>query len=82
VAMRNFWLEGRVDGRKTQISGGPQSSGGGFDLIVYQRDEGNSRAVARIMGRVVDGKLILDARTMELAANEADPNGFRVVTER
>ena len=84
MATRNFWIEGQVDGRKTQLTGGPQSSGGGFDLTVYQRDEGLSRVGVRITGRVVNGELILDVDPGAFVRNVRVENrgGFRVTTER
>ena len=84
MAMRNFWIEGQIDGRKSRITGGPQSSGGGFDLTVYQRDDGESKVGARITGRVVNGELILDVDPGAGVSNVRVENsgGFRVATER
>lgn len=42
--VRNFWIEGRVDGRSSQIATGPIRSDGGFSLSVL----------------VIDGRIILD----------------------
>jgi len=61
MAMRNFWLEGNIDGRKSPITGGPQSKDGGFRLNVRMRDNGESVVGLRIEGRVVDHQLILTA---------------------
>jgi hypothetical protein len=82
MAMRNFWIEGQIDGRKTQITGGPQGSGGGFSLVVYQRDKGASKVGVRVSGRVVNGELILDVDPGELNARVENTGNVRVVSER
>jgi hypothetical protein len=38
--VRNFWLEGSVDGRASCIGAGPRNRDGGFSLAIYQRDGG------------------------------------------
>jgi len=76
MAMRNFWIEGRVDGRKSEISGGPQSKDGGFSLVVYMRDEGTSKAAVKVEGYAdSDGRL-------HLCAKDSDGKGLEIVTER
>lgn len=50
--MRNFWLDGRIDGRKTPVTGGPRGAGGGFDLTIRVRENGESRPAVRIKGWV------------------------------
>jgi hypothetical protein len=39
-AVRNFWVAGDVDGRRSRISGGPRARDGGISLTLYQRKEG------------------------------------------
>jgi hypothetical protein len=39
-AVRNFWVEVYVDGRKTNIGTGPRCKGGGMMIEVFQRDRG------------------------------------------
>ena len=41
MAVRNWWIEADVDGRKTPLSGGPRSKDGGFQLNIYQRVKGD-----------------------------------------
>jgi hypothetical protein len=48
--VRNFWLEGQIDGRDTKISGRPQSKDGGFSLTIKQRDGGQVTTACRIWG--------------------------------
>lgn len=39
--VRNFWLDGEIDGRKERLEGGPVSKEGGFSLQVKMREEGD-----------------------------------------
>jgi hypothetical protein len=38
--VRNFWISGDVDGRRSRISGGPRARSGGISLTLYQRQGG------------------------------------------
>lgn len=40
MATRNFYVRGRVDGRQTEISGGPAARDGGMMLHITQREYG------------------------------------------
>lgn len=42
MALRNFWFTAKIDGRKTELSGGPQSREGGMRITIRQRDNGAS----------------------------------------
>ena len=55
MAVRNFWLDGQVDGCETPIACGPQNADGGFDLTINVRDCGESRPALRIRGLVNPG---------------------------
>ena len=60
--VRNFWIEAKIDGRNTALSGGPQRKDGGFGLTIYQRDNGSITRALNIMGRVKDdGSIVLSA---------------------
>ena len=48
--MRNFWIEVEIDGRKTMLKGGPRNKDGGFDLKLYQRQDGHSVCVLELRG--------------------------------
>ncbi len=50
MAMRNWWIEVTIDGRKTKLQGGPRAKDGGFTLTVRQRDNGESVGVLRLDG--------------------------------
>lgn len=61
MAVRNWWIDAEVDGRQTDLSGGPRNREGGFHLTIYQRDEGSIVEAVRLRGRVgYDGQLVLE----------------------
>lgn len=82
--VRNFWIDGTVDGRATGVEGGPRSKDGGFSMTVYIRDEGGIETGVRMSGRVGrDGELVLNVSpgtTGEVTAH--DGGGFTMVTKR
>lgn len=61
--VRNFWIETLIDGQRTAVRGGPAAKDGGFDMMIYQRDDGNVVDVLTVLGRVRhDGVLELIVR--------------------
>ena len=63
MAVRNFWVDADIDGRQTELGGGPRSKSGGMDVTVYQRDDGSISTAIRIACRVnFEGKLVLAVR--------------------
>lgn len=50
MTVRNFWLEAYIDGRQTNLSGGPKAKDGGFTLLVYMRRHGEPVEALRITG--------------------------------
>ena len=40
MAVRNFWVETDIEGRKTVLKGGPRGKNGGMEITLKQRDEG------------------------------------------
>jgi len=48
MALRNFWVEADIDGRKTKLAGGPRSKDGGMSIRLYQRCDGAKRTVLDI----------------------------------
>lgn len=61
MAMRNWWINAVIDGRKSDLYGGPQSKDGGFYLTIRQRDKGQSVSALIIRGWMKDdGELVLE----------------------
>lgn len=46
--VRNFYIKGNIDGRKTPISGGSSRKDGGMELVLTQRNEGSIERCASI----------------------------------
>ncbi len=46
--VRNFWVAGDVDGRRSRISGGPRARDGGLSLTLYQRKEGGVAVALKV----------------------------------
>lgn len=59
MALRNFWLEAQVDGRKTKLTGGPKNKTGGMRTKVYVRDQGTSVLACIIACTECDGDLVV-----------------------
>jgi hypothetical protein len=59
--VRNFWVEGHVDGRGPVSFGGPKGAAGGFDLTIFQRHKGDVTVALRIRGSALgNGQVVLD----------------------
>ena len=64
MALRNWWIECEIDGRKTKLTGGPRAKDGGFKLTIRQRNKGQSVVAAHVRGFVhANGKLYLQVET-------------------
>ncbi len=46
--VRNFFVRGEVDGRRSKISGGPRARDGGLTLTLYQRDGGEVELALKV----------------------------------
>lgn len=73
--VRNWWIEGNIDGRDSTLTGGPVSKDGGIDITIYQRDKGQVTKVVRLSGGAYGGTLCLEVT----AAGEKP---FTINTER
>lgn len=49
--VRNFWLDGTIDGQKTRLAGGPPTTNGGFRLMLYMRSNGCVSYIGSLEGR-------------------------------
>ncbi len=59
--LRNFYLDGSIDGRASKVSGGPSSKEGGLELSVLQRNKGAKEESVKILCYAdVDGNLVTD----------------------
>lgn len=46
--VRNFYIKGNIDGRKTPIAGVPSRKDGGMELVLTQRNKGSIERCASI----------------------------------
>lgn len=62
--VRNFWIEGIIEGRESPLTGGPRSKNGNFYLDIFIRDKGRVNHALYISGSVsCDGsKLTLSVK--------------------
>lgn len=59
MAVRNFWIEASIDGRKTKLASGPISKDGGATVMIYQRENGEIKTAFDIRCKVTaSGNLI------------------------
>lgn len=58
MAVRNFWVDVEIDGRKTRLEGGPRSRFGGFEAEINQREDGLVTTPIKIKGIELNGELI------------------------
>lgn len=57
MALRNFWVSARIDGRETELEGGPRAKDGGMSITVLQRDNGSKTKAVQVNCWEADGKL-------------------------
>lgn len=60
MAVRNFWVEGQIDGRQSKLAGGPARKDGGLNLSVFQREDGGIVTAFKVCCYEVDGNLITE----------------------
>ena len=58
MAVRNFYTETTIDGRRTKLAGGPQSKTGGMCIRITQRAQGTIEPACTIRCFEEDGKLV------------------------
>ena len=51
--MRNFYVKGKVDGRKTPITAGPRNKHGGMVINFYQKEKGKSVEILSVLSTVL-----------------------------
>ncbi len=61
MAVRNWWISANVDGKQEPLESGPRAKDGGFDMTIYQRNEGGIVTALYVSGYALsDGKLRLE----------------------
>lgn len=79
MAVRNFWIDADIDGRKTMLSGGPRAKDGGMLVNIYQRDDGGIHRALRIeCMECGDGTL----KTVVLGFGDDEVQRIEIHTER
>jgi hypothetical protein len=69
---RNWYMNGRIDGRSSRIEGGPQAKDGGFDLTINQREGGDVADGLRVYGLAQSsGNLVLVATATSIEGGRA-----------
>ena len=58
MALRNFWIEASIDGRRTDLEGGPRAKDGGMGVTIYQRDNGSKVTSATVSCYETGGELV------------------------
>lgn len=58
MAVRNFWIDAEIDGRKTELCGGPRAKDGGMEITVYQRNKGQIEKGVRICSNKIGNDLV------------------------
>lgn len=66
MAVRNFYVEASIDGRRTTLAGGPASRTGGMVVHIHQRNDGSAELDAvRIKCYENNGNLITEVYNSE-----------------
>lgn len=82
-SVRNFWIDGDVDGGRKSLSGGPRARDGGISLTLYQRNDGDvatALTVHCVAGK--DGTLLTEVEP-ELPFSFIERDGkLRITTQR
>ena len=82
-AVRNFWVAGEVDGRRTRIGGGPRARDGGVSLTLYQRDDGEVSVALKVHCLAcADGTLCLEVEPVLPFTFAAKDGRLRIETRR
>lgn len=48
MALRNFWVEAKIDGRETELEGGPRAKDGGMSVTILQRHNGSKMTAVKV----------------------------------
>lgn len=82
--IRPFWIDAKIDGRETSLSGGPASRDGGFDMDVLQRSKGSVFKALSIRGSVVGTEVcttVVLPQESDTVRVEVEQGVIRIYTE-
>lgn len=91
MAIRNFYINGRVDGRETKITGGPARKDGGMGVTITQRSNGRIVETVEILSSYNEGDDTLTTWVRVPHGFEGTPEdvtikrtetGFKIITKR
>jgi len=72
MAVRNFYLNARIDGRATPLTGGPQSKEGGLQLELTQRHKGAIITVLSVWCHESGGTLLTEVEVRKPPSENGD----------
>ena len=61
MTLRNFWISANIDGRNTELKGGPKSKNGGLILNFLMREKGTKATVLTVNAYEENGQLYFHA---------------------
>lgn len=67
MAVRNFWVDVYIDGRKARLEGGPRGKDGGMLVTIYQRHNGSSMKALEVYCTEENGILVTQAEATAYA---------------
>jgi hypothetical protein len=87
MAIRNFYIDADIDGRRTGLSGGPASKTGGLSATILVRHEGTILRAVQIWAHAKeDGTLTLmvtpTAEAADAVGVKDEAGGFTIETRR
>jgi hypothetical protein len=90
MAIRNFYVDGDIDGRSTRLTGGPKGAGGGMSIDFKQRHEGqilnvfsvSSAAKASVLETWIEFHPSVKANEIGGVRLEKTERGFKLTTYR
>jgi len=71
--VRNFWIAANIDGRQSNLSGGPKSKDGGFSMSIQIRDDGDVLDALHIRGYRSGNDIILTVRPQADVSERIEP---------
>jgi hypothetical protein len=83
--VRNFWIEGRVDGKAKSVGFGPIGKDGGFDLSISVRNDGGIERAFFVRGFVNkngDLRIVAEPSTPGRATHDPSDNSLRLSSVR